>query len=61
MKSNYEKIRYREENLRDLQTKKKKKKAENHKFKLLPSPSFLEASTGKVWKWFQSPPKMTED
>jgi len=46
MKGNYEKIHYKGEILRDLQTK--KRKAENHRFRLLPSSSFLEASTGKV-------------
>lgn len=51
-------IHYRRKILRDLQTE---KKAENQRFRLLPSSSFLEASTDKVWKIFQLLPEMTED
>jgi len=53
-------IHYRRKILRDLQTG-KKKKAENQRFRLLPSSSFLEASTDKVQKSFQLLPEMTED
>lgn len=59
MKGNYQKIYYGEKILRDLKTE--KTKDESHRFSLLPSSSFLEASTGKVWKCFWLSPKMTED
>lgn len=58
MKGNYEKIRYSRNPQGSANFK---KKAENHRFRLLLPSSFLEASTGKVRKCFQLSPKMTDE